>query len=80
MTVPMPCDPRYLLNGRLAHGARADLCVQVEQGVQVAGPAVQQLVGEVGISADDRPLQLQKPARREKLRFLLSNILSWNCG
>lgn len=76
MTVPTPRDPRYLLNGRLAHGARADLRVQVEQRVQVARPAVQQLVGEVGISADDRPLQLQKPARQEQRRFSVSSILS----
>lgn len=55
--------PQYLLNRRLTHGAGPDLRVHVEEGEQVACPPVQQLVGEVRVSADSGPLELQKSAQ-----------------
>lgn len=50
-------------NGPFVHRVGSDLLVDVEQSVEEAGAAVQQLVRNFGVDTERCPLQLQQPGQ-----------------
>lgn len=54
----------HLGDGRLVHRVGSYLFVDVQQRVEVAGPAVQQLIWHVWLWAQHRPLQLEQPGNK----------------